>query len=341
MPKDKILVTGGAGYIGSHTVIDLLDHGYEVVSIDNFVNSDPVVMDYLQKIAGKKIINYDIDLRDGGKVEKVFEENSDIKGVIHFAALKAVGESVEKPLEYFDNNIRSLLNILMSMKKYKIENIIFSSSCTVYGIPEKYPVTEDTPMQPAASPYGRTKQIGEAILEDSIGVVGKGILLRYFNPAGAHSSIEIGELPINRAANLVPAITETAIGKRDEMTVFGDDYDTKDGSCLRDYIHVMDLAHAHTLAIEYLLQGRQDKALEIFNLGNGEGYTVLEVIKAFEEVNRVKLNYHIGDRRPGDVPAIYADSLKAKTLLGWEPKYGLKDIVYSAWEWEKKRSERS
>jgi UDP-glucose 4-epimerase len=337
MCKDKILVTGGAGYIGSHTIIDLVDNGCEVISIDNFVNSDPTVLSFIAKILGKEVKNYNIDLLDEHEVERVFTENQDIKGVIHFAALKAVGESVEKPLEYFDNNLGSLLNILKSMAKNQVENIIFSSSCTVYGIPEKYPVTEETPMQPAASPYGRTKQIGEMIIEDSIHTIGQGILLRYFNPAGAHPSIEIGELPINKAANLVPAITETAAGYRDEMTVFGDDYNTRDGSCIRDYIHIMDLAHAHTLAMKYLLKGKQEKPLDVFNLGNGAGYTVLEVINAFEEVNKIKLNYKIGPRRPGDIPAIYADSTKAKNMLGWEPKYGINDIVLSAWEWEKKR----
>jgi len=337
MSKDKILVTGGAGYIGSHTIIDLLENNYEVISIDNYVNSSPSVMDLIKTVTGKTITNYNIDLTEYQKVEGVFAEHQDLKGVIHFAALKAVGESVEKPLEYFDNNIKSLLHIMKAMHRHKIENLIFSSSCTVYGIPDKYPVNESTPIKPAASPYGRTKQIGEMIIEDSIRKVGKAILLRYFNPAGAHSSTEIGELPINKAANLVPAITETAAGIRDQLTVFGDDYDTRDGSCLRDYIHIMDLARAHTLAMEYLIAGKQDQKLDVYNLGNGTGLTVLEVIHAFENVNQVKLNYKIGPRREGDVPAIYADSTKAITQLGWEPIYDIDEIVRTAWEWEKKR----
>ncbi len=338
MSKGKVLVTGGTGYIGSHTIIDLIDNAFEVVSIDNYCNSDASTLDQIRAVTGKTIKNYNVDLTDRSALNRTLKDEKGIVGIIHFAALKAVGESVEKPLLYFRNNLQGLINILEFAKNQHIRNFIFSSSCTVYGIPDSYPVTEETPLQSAASPYGRTKQIGEDIILDSSSPLGmQAILLRYFNPAGAHPSIKIGESPINKAANLVPAITETAIGKRSSLTVFGNDYDTRDGSCIRDYIHIMDLARAHTLALCYLLEGKQQIPVGIYNLGIGEGVTVLEVIKAFERTSGLSLNYTIGPRRPGDVPAIFANYEKARRALNWEPQYNIDDIMSSAWEWEKVR----
>ena len=338
MSKGKVLVTGGTGYIGSHTIVDLIEKGFEVVSIDNYSNSDASTLDQIKVITGKTIKNYNVDLTDRSALYNELKDEEDIVGIIHFAALKAVGESVEKPLLYFRNNLQGLINILEFAKTHQIRNFIFSSSCTVYGIPEHYPVTEDTPLQPAASPYGRTKQMGEDIILDSSSSLGiQAILLRYFNPAGAHPSIKMGESPINPAANLVPAITETAIGKRKSLTVFGNDYKTRDGSCIRDYIHIMDLARAHTLALCHLLDGKQQIPVGIYNLGIGEGVTVLEVIKAFEKTSGLSLHYTIGPRRPGDVPAIFANYNKARKELHWEPLYDIDDIMSTAWEWEKVR----
>ncbi len=340
MRKGKILVTGGMGYIGSHTIVDLINEGYHPVSLDNFINSDKSVLDRIRQITNYDIKNFSIDLLDLASLRKFFEDHWDIEGIIHFAALKAVGESVEKPIEYFHNNVTGLIHLLMCMKEKNIKNLIFSSSCTVYGIPDSYPVDEETPIKPASSPYGRSKQICENIICDSADSISfNSVMLRYFNPAGAHPSGALGELPINKAANLVPAITETAIGVRNKMVVFGDDYDTPDGSCIRDYIHIMDLARAHTLALEYLFSGKSSEKVNIFNLGNGQGITVLEVIKSFEKMSGEKLNYSIGARRPGDVPAIYADYSKAKKYLGWEPHYNLDEIMESAWKWERNRRE--
>ena len=332
---NKILVTGGCGYIGVHTIVDLVQNGYEVISVDNNSRSDAAILEGAEKILGKKIKNYKTDICNLTETKVIFQENNDIIGIIHFAAYKAVGESVEKPLLYFENNLVSLINILKCAQEFNVLHFIFSSSCTVYGNPDKIPVTEDTPQKPAESPYGATKQIGEVIVANTISSNNiNAILLRYFNPVGAHPSILIGEMPLGKPANLVPAITQTAIGKLPAMQIHGRDYETKDGSCLRDYIHVCDIAHAHTLAIDYLVNKKQSAKCEIFNLGTGTGYTVLEVIKAFEKVSGVKLNYTIGPRRAGDVIAIYANNNKAKTELGWQPKYNLDDMMHSAWKWE-------
>jgi len=336
----KILITGGCGYIGSHTIVDLIENGFEVVSIDNLSNSSESTMIGIEKITGKKVINHNINLCDFELLNHFFESNQDIKGIIHFAALKSVGDSVSNPIGYFENNLFSLLNLLKCMNLHQINNFIFSSSCSVYGNADELPVTESTPFKEAESPYARTKQMGEQILQDFVRSHQqvKSIALRYFNPAGAHYSIEIGESSRNIANNLVPVITETAIGKRSSMTVFGKDYHTRDGSCIRDYIHVSDIAHAHTLAIDHLLNQQNAPNFDVFNLGIGEGVTVLEAIKAFEYESNIKLNYHLGGRRDGDVVAIYANNHKAKKILNWEPKYSINDIMNTAWLWEKKRS---
>jgi len=336
----KVLVTGGTGYIGSHTVVDLINNGFEVVTIDNLTNSHDSVLDGVEKITGVRVKNYRTDLVDLAAVLEVFNEHPDITGVIHFAAFKAVGESVDKPLAYFRNNLVGLMNLLSCMETFSIPNLIFSSSCSVYGNAEELPVTEDTPFQEAESPYARTKQMGEDIIRDFAKVHpdNKTILLRYFNPSGAHESAIIGESPSNPASNLVPVITETAIGKRASMTVFGDDYDTRDGSCIRDYIHVMDLANAHTKALQYLLAEKNKTNCEVFNLGIGAGVSVLEAIQAFEKVSGKKLNYQIGPRRPGDVIAIYANNEKSERELEWKPKRDINVIMQSAWDWELARS---
>ena len=332
-----ILVTGGCGYIGVHTIVDLLQNGYDVISVDNNSRSDIAILKGAEKITDKKIKNYTIDLCNLIDTESIFEENKNIIGIIHFAAYKAVGESVEKPMLYFENNLVSLINILKCAEKYTVPHFVFSSSCTVYGNPDTIPVTEETPQKPAASPYGATKQMGEQIVNDVIASNNiNAILLRYFNPVGADPSILIGEIPLGRPANLVPAITQTAIGKIGSMQVHGTDYPTRDGSCVRDYIHVNDIAHAHTLALDYLIAGRNKSKSEIFNLGTGDGYTVLEVINAFEKVSGVKLNYTIGPRRAGDVIAIYANNDKARNILQWKPKYNLEDMMSTAWQWELK-----
>lgn len=334
----KILVTGGCGYIGSHTLVDLIDNGFDVISIDNLINSSADILEGVKSITGKTVQNYPVDLCDKAATQTVFRAHPDIAGVIHFAALKYVGESVEKPLLYFRNNLDSLLNVLECMVEFGVKNIIFSSSCSVYGNATELPVTESTPFQTAESPYARTKQMGEQILED-VCFQEKGlnaVILRYFNPGGAHESTLIGEAA-TAATNLVPVITETAAGKRASMTVFGSDYPTRDGSCVRDYIHVMDLANAHTKAIEYLLAERQEKNCEVYNLGIGEGVTVLEAIHAFEAVSGVKLNYQIGPRRAGDVVAIYANNNLATSRLGWSAKRGITDIMRTAWAWQQKR----
>ncbi len=336
----KVLVTGGCGYIGSHTLADLLNAGYEVISIDNLSNSDEKPLDGIEVITGKQVRNYVVDLTDFEKTRKVFENNPGIDGIVHFAALKSVGESVFEPLRYYHNNLEGLINILACAREFNIGNFIFSSSCSVYGNSEELPVTETTPFGEAECPYARTKQIGERIIEDFCAVTPglKAILLRYFNPAGAHVSAHIGESPRNQANNLVPVITETAIGKRPSMTVFGDDYPTRDGSCIRDYIHVMDLANAHTKGLEYLLKNKNSDNCEVFNVGIGEGVSVLEAIRAFEKVTGQKLNYTIGQRRAGDVVAIFANKEKAEKYLGWKPERGIEEIMRSAWAWELARS---
>jgi len=335
----KILITGGTGYIGSHTIVDLINNGFEVISADSYINSDGSALKGIEDITGKKIKNYKVDLRDKVATENIFKENPDIAGVIHFAALKAVGESVEKPVLYFDNNINSLLNILDNIIKYDVKYFVFSSSCTVYGSPDKLPVDENTPIQEAESPYGRTKQVSEMIAKDVLQNTDvKAIMLRYFNPAGAHESAKMGESPALPPLNLVPIITETAIGKRESMMVFGDDYDTRDGSAIRDYIHVMDLADAHTKSLQYLINNEDAPKYDYINLGIGQGVTVLEAINAFEKVTGEKLNYSIAPRRPGDIPAIYANYAKAKNILNWNPKRDIEDIMRTAWEWEKVRS---
>ena len=333
----KILVTGGTGYIGSHTVVDLLEHGYEVVSADNYHNSRPAALDGIEAITGRRVTNYEVDLADRAATQKLFAEHR-FDGAIHFAAYKLVGESVEKPLAYYRNNLNSLLNVMEGLASQGSSNLVFSSSCSVYGNADELPVTEDTPRRQAESPYAMTKQLGEDVLLDYCRHRPdfKAILLRYFNPAGAHDSGQIGEDPSNPPSNLVPVITAVAAGKRDKMTVFGDDYDTRDGSCVRDYIHVMDLAHAHTLALEYCMGEGMKSNVDLFNLGIGEGLTVLEVIHAFERVTGRSLNYEIGPRRPGDVVAVYADRSKASNVLGWQPTRGVDEIMATAWAWEKK-----
>lgn len=331
----KVLVTGGCGYIGAHTIVDLINNGFDVVSVDSNIRSSTQLLDGIEKITGKKIRNYKVDLCNLEDTHAVFHENRDIVGVIHFAALKTVPESVADPLFYFHNNLASLVNVLKCVKEFNIPNLVFSSSCSVYGNTTELPVVESTPLNEAQSPYARTKQIGEQMIRDYSKVnTTNSILLRYFNPVGAHPSALIGELPLGRPDNLVPVITQTAIGKIPKLTVFGHDYDTRDGSCIRDYIHVMDIANAHTKALQYLLEQKNKDNCEIFNLGTGNGVTVLEAIKAFEKISGVKLNYELGPRRPGDVIAIYANNTKAKELLGWEPKIGIEDMMRTAWQWE-------
>jgi len=330
----KILVTGGCGYIGSHTIVDLIKSGFEIVSVDNLVNSKAKVLKNIEEITGVKVDNYEVDLCDKEALEIVFRDHPDISGVIHFAALKAVGESVEKPVLYFRNNVNGLINLVECCVNAAVKHFIFSSSCTVYGNVDELPCTELSPIKEAESPYGRTKQISEMIIEDSFkNRPIKAIHLRYFNPAGAHESIKMGEDPKKVALNLVPVITETAMGRRDKTVVFGDNYETRDGSCVRDYIHVMDLADAHTKALQFLESNANAKHLDVFNLGIGEGVTVLEAIKAFEKVSGQKLNYEIGPPRTGDVIAIYADYSKAREVLKWKPSRNIEDIMDSAWKW--------
>lgn len=336
----KILVTGGCGYIGAHTIVDLIENGFNPVSIDDNSRSTTGLLKGIKEITGVAVKNYKVDLANFDDTYAVFHENPDIKGIIHFAAYKAVGESVQKPLLYFENNLTSLINVLKCAKEFNVPHFIFSSSCTVYGSPDKIPVTEESPIKPAESPYGATKQMGEEIVRDVTKTGGlKSILLRYFNPVGAHPSALIGELPVGKPENLVPAITQTAIGKIKELTVYGDDYDTRDGSCIRDYIHVCDIAHAHTLALQHLINDKNKNACEVFNLGTGDGVSVLEAIHAFEKVSGVKLNYKIGPRRPGDIVAIYANNSLAKSVLDWDTKYSLDEMMATAWKWQLKLKE--
>ena len=333
----KILVTGGLGFIGSHTVVELQNEGFEVVAIDNLSNSSIEVLDGIEKITGKKLLFENIDLREKLAVQNFFKKHQDIMGVIHFAASKAVGESVENPLLYYENNINSLVYLLQELANLPQANFIFSSSCTVYGQAEKMPITEDASVQPANSPYGNTKQIGEEIINDVAKVINiNSVLLRYFNPIGAHSSAEIGELPIGVPQNLVPFITQTGIGIRKELSVYGNDYPTPDGTCIRDYIHVVDLAKAHVVALQRLLNKQNLERVETFNLGTGKGSSVLEVITAFEKVSGQKLPYKIVGRREGDVISAYANTDKANKVLGWKAELSLEDALASAWKWEQK-----
>ncbi|NJB71013.1 UDP-glucose 4-epimerase [Saonia flava] len=334
----KILVTGGAGFIGSHTVVELQNEGFEVVIIDNLSNSSKKSLDGIMAITGKAPTFEKLDLREKDKVQDFFKRHQDIEGVIHFAASKAVGESVENPLLYYENNLGTLVYLLQELSKLKTSNFIFSSSCTVYGQADKMPITEDAPVKPAESPYGNTKQIGEEIIRDTCKVTPKikAISLRYFNPMGAHPSVEIGELPIGVPQNLVPFITQTAVGLREQLSVFGDDYPTQDGTCIRDYIHVVDLAKAHVAALQRLLENKNKENYEVFNLGTGKGSSVLEVVNSFEKVSNKKLNYKIVDRRPGDVISAYADTTKANEVLGWKAKSTLDEAMKSAWDWEQK-----
>lgn len=336
MAKGKILVTGGCGYIGSHTIVDLLDNGFDVISIDNNTRSKAITLDRIQSITGKQVKNYVVDLCDKQATKQVFEQEGQIDGIIHFAAVKSVPESVQKPGLYYRNNINSLLNLLEISDELKVKNFVFSSSCSVYGNTKELPVTEDTPFGEAESPYARTKQMGENIITDYSKISdGKYLLLRYFNPVGAHESGKMGEDTTDVITAMVPRITGTAIGKYPSFTVFGKDYPTRDGTCVRDYIHVMDIANAHTKAIEYLLAGKQQQPYDVYNLGTGNGVTVLEAIKSFERTSGEKLNYTLGDARAGDVIAIYANNTKATSQLGWHISRDLDTMMRTAWAWEK------
>jgi len=336
MSNNKVLVTGGTGFIGSHTVIELQNAGFEVIVIDNLANSYAEVIDRIAAITGQKPAFYQLDLCDYEALAQFFDANQEVDAVIHFAAYKSVGVSVEQPLRYYRNNLVSLLNILDLMNAYGIQSLVFSSSCTVYGEPEEVPVSEEAPIQKAESPYGNTKHIGEDVLADSSRANGFEVIsLRYFNPVGAHESAIIGEWPLGKPENLVPYLTQTAIGKRAQLTVFGDDYPTPDGTCIRDYIHVVDVARAHVVAMERLLNAENQQAFEVFNLGTGEGYSVLDVIKTFEEVSGVQVPYAIGARRAGDVVKVFADTVRANEVLGWHAEKTLAEMMMAAWEWEK------
>lgn len=333
----KILVTGGLGFIGSHTVVELQNEGFEVIVIDNLSNSSLDVLIGIERITEKKPIFENIDLREKAAVQNFFATHNDISGVIHFAASKAVGESVENPLLYYENNLNSLIYLLQELQNKPEAHFIFSSSCTVYGQAEKMPIKENSAIQTAMSPYGNTKQIGEEIIKDVAKVSAmNAILLRYFNPIGAHESAEIGELPLGIPQNLVPFITQTAIGLREKLSVFGNDYPTPDGTAIRDYIHVVDLAKAHVVALKRLVNQQNVENVETYNLGTGKGSSILEVIKAFEKVSGQTLNYEIVGRREGDVIEAYADTEKANSILGWKTELSLEDALSSAWKWEKK-----
>lgn len=340
--KQKILVAGGTGYIGSHTTVELQNAGYEVVIIDDLSNSNRDVLDGIEKITGIRPEFIELDLKDKEATREALKAHPGIKGIILFAASKAVGESVQQPLKYYRNNIVTLLNLLDLMPEAGIEGIVFSSSCTVYGQPDELPVTENAPIKPATSPYGNTKQINEEIIRDTIhaGAPFKSILLRYFNPIGAHPSAEIGELPNGVPQNLIPYLTQTAIGIRKELSVFGDDYDTPDGSCIRDYINVVDLAKAHVIAMDRMLENKSDDRVEVFNLGTGRGVTVLELINTFEKGTGVKVPHKIVGRREGDIEKVWANPEKANKVLGWTAKETLEDTLVSAWNWQKKLRER-
>lgn len=331
----KILVTGGLGFIGSHTVVELQNEGFEVVIIDDLSNTTIEVLDKITSITGKNPLFEKLDLKDKSLVQLFFKKHQDIKGVIHFAASKAVGESVEKPLEYYHNNISTLIYLLEEMRANNVHNFIFSSSCTVYGQADAMPITEDAPFKTAESPYGNTKQIGEEIIFDTAKVSGlQAIALRYFNPIGAHETAKIGELPIGVPQNLIPFVTQTAAGVRKQLSVFGGDYPTQDGTAIRDYIHVVDLAKAHTVAMKRLLNGQNKSKFEVFNIGTGKGSSVLEVIKAFENATGQKLNFKIVERREGDITEAYADTSYAQNELKWKAQLSLEDALASAWKWQ-------
>lgn len=333
----KILVTGGLGFIGSHTVVALQQKGYEVVIIDNLSNASLEVVDGIRAITGIQPDFYQIDLRDKQAVFDFFEQHTDLAGVIHFAASKAVGESMVKPLMYYENNFFSLINVLAALQQYGINKFLFSSSCTVYGQGEVMPITEEESIKSALSPYGNTKQVGEEIIIDLAKVFPlQAVLLRYFNPIGAHESGHIGESPLGVPYNLIPYITQTAVGIRDYLSIYGQDYDTPDGTCVRDYIHVVDLADAHVRAMEYLIQEKNQHQIEAFNVGNGQGYSVLELVHSFERVSGIKINYKIVERRPGDVDKAWANTDKIQRVLGWKPTKTLDDMLASAWKWEQK-----
>lgn len=336
MSSNKILVTGGTGYIGSHTVVELINAGYQPIIVDNFSNSSSKILNQLERITGVKPISFDLDLCDGKATLNFINQHLDISGIIHFAAFKAVGESVIEPLKYYHNNLYSLINLLESYTSKPV-NFVFSSSCTVYGQPDQLPVTEQAPVKKAESPYGNTKQIAEEILEEvaAVSVNLKITSLRYFNPVGAHESALIGELPIGVPQNLVPFITQSAIGKRGPLTVYGNDYNTPDGSCIRDYIHVVDLAKAHVAALKRMENSSAEERYEVFNVGTGKGSSVLEVINAFEAATGVKLKYQIGPRRPGDIEKIFGDVAKSEKDLGWKTSLDLNEMMRSAWAWEK------
>lgn len=332
----KILVTGGTGYIGSHTVVELINAGHTPVIVDNLSNSNIGVLDGIKSITGESVPFYQIDVTDIQALDKVFSENHDIKGIIHFAASKAVGESVKEPLKYYRNNLVGLMNILECMKKHKVGSLVFSSSCTVYGQPDTLPVTEDAPIKPALSPYGNTKQICEEIIRDTVASCEglHAILLRYFNPIGAHPSALIGELPLGVPQNLIPYVTQTAAGIRECLTIFGEDYDTPDGSCIRDYINVTDLAKAHVVSVDRMENGKQNSDVEVFNIGTGRGTSVFEIVNLFEKVTGVKLNYKVGPRREGDIEKVWADASIANNILGWKAEKSMEETLASAWKWQ-------
>ncbi len=340
--KETILVTGGTGFIGSHTTVELQNAGYNVVIVDNLSNSQANVIDGIEKITGNRPAFEKVDLQDFAATEAVFKKYQGIRGIIHFAASKAVGESVQKPLLYYRNNILSLVNLLELMPKYQVKGIIFSSSCTVYGQPDQLPATEETPIKKAESPYGNTKQINEEIIQDTVksGSPIQSIILRYFNPIGSHPSAIIGEMPNGVPQNLIPFLTQTAIGIREKLSVFGDDYDTPDGSCIRDYIYVVDLAKAHVCAMSRILDGKTEKPVEIYNIGTGQGTSVLELINGFERATGVKLNYEIVGRRAGDIEKVWGNVDKANRVLGWKADTPLDDVLRSAWKWQVALRER-
>ncbi|MCQ2368962.1 MAG: UDP-glucose 4-epimerase GalE [Paludibacteraceae bacterium] len=333
----KILVTGGTGYIGSHTVVELIEAGNEPIIVDNLSNSNINVLDGIKGITGKTVPFYQVDVTDIDALKKVFSENKGINGIIHFAASKAVGESVKEPLKYYGNNLVGLMNILKCMKEFGIGSLVFSSSCTVYGQPDVLPVTENAPIKPALSPYGNTKQICEEIIRDTAASDSNihAILLRYFNPIGAHPTALIGELPLGVPQNLIPYVTQTAAGIRECLTIFGDDYDTPDGSCIRDYINVTDLAKAHVVAVSRMENGKQKQSVEVFNIGTGKGTSVFEIVNSFEKVTGVKLNYKVGPRREGDIEKVWADASFANNELGWKAEKSLDETIASAWNWQK------
>lgn len=336
MSKKKVLVTGGAGFIGGHTVVELSQSGYQPIIVDNLSRSDRTVLDGIEKILGEKPVFYEGDCNDEAFLRKVFQSEKDIEAAMHFAAYKSVNESVAHPAMYYTNNLNSLIALTNVLREFNVQQLIFSSSCTVYGQPDQIPVSEEAPMKRAESPYGATKQMCERILEDIYPLGMRVVSLRYFNPIGAHPSALIGELPIGVPGNLVPFITQTAIGKREKLTVFGDDYDTPDGSCLRDFIHVVDVAQAHLSALEFLQRAEAGPLYKVYNLGTGIGASVLELVTKFQKVTGVKLNYSIGPRRPGDVEKTYADPTKAFRDLKWKPKFSIEDGLLHAWRWEEK-----